>query len=84
MKRLIVNMYLERVPLEDGSRQTTIDLLNFLSIARMKKKKNSYLITLYFLRSVFEILNIYEIEEKEREKKKIVFKIATYNGPIFE
>lgn len=84
MKRLIVNMYLERVPLEDGSRQTTIDLLNFLSIARMKKKKNSYLITLYFLRSVFKILNIYEIEEKEREKKKIVFKIATYNGPIFE
>lgn len=84
MKRFIVNMYLERVPLEDGSRQTTIDLLNFLSIARMKKKKNSYLITLYFLRSVFEILNIYEIEEKEREKKKIVFKIATYNGPIFE
>lgn len=66
-------MYLERVPLEDGSRQTTIDLLNFLSIARMKKKKNSYLITLYFLRSVFEILNIYEIEEKEREKKKNSF-----------
>lgn len=73
MKRFIVNMYLERVPLEDGSRQTTIDLLNFLSIARMKKKKNSYLITLYFLRSVFEILNIYEIEEKEREKKKNSF-----------
>lgn len=60
-------MYLERVPLEDRSwsRQTIIDLLTFFH----RMKKNSYLITLYFLRSVFEIWNIYEMEKKGREKK---------------